>query len=88
MENDEKFGKKLLLLNYVPFSLIYLTGQIMTGGGNFASVFRPKNQSFALKSCPGAAILRGKISSPGFSLRGGEWLPVILTLGSLTSTQM
>ena len=41
MENYRKFGKKLLLYNYVPFSLIswHLSGQIMAGGGDFVSLF-------------------------------------------------
>ena len=44
----------------------------MPGGGDFASFFRPGGRSFALKSCPGAGILRGKISGQGFS-PGGGW---------------
>ena len=48
----------------------------MAGGGDFVSVFRPQGQSFAMKSCPGAAILGGKISGPGVSLRGRAWPPV------------
>ena len=48
MDNCGKFGKKLLLWNYVPFSLIM---QIMLKGGDFVSFFGPRGHRFALKSC-------------------------------------
>ena len=52
--DTRKFGKKMLLQNYVPFSLIswHLSGQIMPGGGDFVSFSRPGGLSFVLKSCP------------------------------------
>ena len=73
-ENYIKFGKKLLLKNYVPFSLIswHLSRQIMLGGWEFVSYFRPVGRSFALKSCPQCWILTEKISGPWASPGGGE----------------
>ena len=62
MENYGKFGKKLLLENYVPFSLIIdiRTREVMPGGGDFVSFFRPGGQSFALKNCPWGGDFDGK----------------------------
>ena len=39
----------------------------MAGGGDFVSIFQTRGQSFALKSCSGTAILRGKIIGPGLA---------------------
>ena len=62
MENYGKFGKKLLLQNYVPFSLIIdiRTRKVMPGGGDFVSFFRPRGRSFALKNCPRSRDFDGK----------------------------
>ena len=42
----------------------------MPGGGDFILFFRPGGRSFALKNCPGAGILREKISGPAVSPGG------------------
>ena len=49
--------------------LAFEVGKLCPEVGIFASFFRPGSRSFALKSCPGAGILKKKITDPG---GGGE----------------
>ena len=45
-----------------PFSLIIdiQTREVMPGGGDFVSFFRPGGRSFALKNCPRGGDFDGK----------------------------
>ena len=70
MDNHGKVGKKLLLYNHVPFSLIswHSNKASYARGGDFlgtVSFFRPGGWSSALKSCHVVEILMEQISGPG-----------------------
>ena len=43
----------------------------MAGDGGFVSFFWPRGQCFALESCPGVVILRGKTISLWGGREGG-----------------
>ena len=53
MDNYGKFGKKLLLQNYVPFLhiLAFELGKLCPEVGILFPLFRPGGGSFALKIC-------------------------------------
>ena len=44
--------------------------EVMPGGGDFVSFFRPGGQSFAIKNCPRGGDFDGKISGPAVSPGG------------------
>ena len=59
MENLERncsYGIMVLFHCYLDIR----TRQIMPGGGDFVSFFRPRGRSFALKSCPRGEDFDGK----------------------------
>ena len=70
MDSYGKYGKKLLLKNYVIDLLAFELGKLCPGVGISVSFFRPGGRSFALKSCPGEGDFDGKNGGPGVSPGG------------------
>ena len=67
--NYGKFGKKLLLWNYVPFLIDILAFELGKLFPRVGILFR-FYYTGALKSCPRAGILTRKINGPGVAPRG------------------
>ena len=60
MENFERKYAPIELWSYFIDILAFELRQIMPGGGDFVSFFRPGGRSFALKSCPRGGDFDGK----------------------------
>ena len=72
-DNNGKCGKKLLLCNYVPFSLIYCHSNKANyaQGWGFCFSFSTRGRSFALNSCRWGRNFEEKSSGLGVGGGGG-----------------
>ena len=75
MDKNGKFVKKLLLKNYLPFLLMSCNSNWANyaQAWGFCSLFRPRSQSFALKSCPQGRDFDEESSGPGAVVGMGGW---------------